>query len=214
MTNMHYRTEQEAFWAGSFGNQYTDRNQGNISIASNISLFCQAFRRAEKPSRCIEFGANIGLNLIALKCLYPDQQHYAIEINSHAVEKLRQQAPWVNIFETSILEFDVNNFIKMGGADFVLVKGVLIHINPDELKSVYEKLYLSTKRYLLLCEYYNPTPTTVNYRGHSERLFKRDFAGEILDSYSDMKLLDYGFVYHHDKSFPLDDITWFLLEKI
>jgi spore coat polysaccharide biosynthesis protein SpsF len=44
-------------------------------------------------------------------------------------------------------------------------------------------------------------------------LFKRDFAGEMLDKYADLKLCDYGFVYHREK-FSQDDISWFLLEKI
>jgi len=44
-------------------------------------------------------------------------------------------------------------------------------------------------------------------------LFKRDFAGEMLERFADLKLLDYGFVYRRDPNFPQDDITWFLLEK-
>ena len=72
---------------------------------------------------------------------------------------------------------------------------------------------ISSKKYILICEYYNPSPTTISYRGHSDRLFKRDFAGEMLDKFSDLKLVDYGFSYHRDNSFPQDDITWFLLQK-
>ena len=51
----------------------------------------------------------------------------------------------------------------------------------------------------------------VTYRGHTGRLFKRDFAGELLDKYQDLELLDYGFQYHRDYNFPSDDSTWFLL---
>jgi hypothetical protein len=29
-----------------------------------------------------------------------------------------------------------------------------------------------------------------------------------------LKLIDYGFCYHRDPQEPLDDITWFLLEKV
>ena len=97
--------------------------------------------------------------------------------------------------------------------DLVLIKGVLIHINPDYLPQVYETLYQSTGRYLLISEYYNPTPVQVSYRGHSDRLFKRDFCGEFLDHYPDFELIDYGFVYHRDPNFPQDDTTWFLLER-
>ena len=55
---------------------------------------------------------------------------------------------------------------------------------------------------------------TIEYRGHKDRLFKRDFAGEFLKKYSDTKLIDYGFLYHLDSNFPQDDETWFLIEKI
>jgi pseudaminic acid biosynthesis-associated methylase len=90
---------------------------------------------------------------------------------------------------------------------------VLIHINPDMLDLVYEKLFNATSKYILIGEYYNPTPISVSYRGHEDRLFKRDFAGDILKKYPDLKLVDYGFVYKGDPTFPQDDITWFLLEK-
>ena len=53
---------------------------------------------------------------------------------------------------------------------------------------------------------------TVNYRGNSDRLFKRDFAGELMDRYP-LRLIAYGFSYHRDNYFPQDDSTWFLLEK-
>ena len=81
------------------------------------------------------------------------------------------------------------------------------------LDVVYSKLYAASKRYILVCEYYNPAPVTINYRGHDDRLFKRDFAGELMEKYSDLELVDYGFCYKRDPAFPQDDVTWFLLEK-
>ncbi|GAA0704411.1 hypothetical protein [Dyella marensis] len=39
------------------------------------------------------------------------------------------------------------------------------------------------------------------------------FCGEIMDRYPDLRLVDYGFAYRRDPSFPQDDITWSLLEK-
>jgi hypothetical protein len=66
----------------------------------------------------------------------------------------------------------------------------------------------------MITEYYNPTPLAMDYRGHKDRLFKRDFCGEILDMYSDLELINYGFVYHRDPKYPVDDLNWFLIEKI
>ena len=65
----------------------------------------------------------------------------------------------------------------------MLIKGVLIHMNPESLPAVYEALHKATGRYLLVCEYYNPTPVAVTYRGHTNRLFKRDFCGEIMTAF-------------------------------
>ena len=90
--------------------------------------------------------------------------------------------------------------------------GVLIHIQPDRLPTIYENLFKGSKKYILIGEYYNPTPVEIEYRGVSGVLYKRDFAGELIDSF-DLKLIDYGFIYHRDEIKKLDDITWFLLSK-
>lgn len=82
------------------------------------------------------------------------------------------------------------------------------------LQKVYDKLYACANKYMLIAEYYNPKPVSNNYRGYENKLFKRDFAGELIDKYPDLRLRDYGFVYHRDQVFPQDDISWFLLEKI
>ena len=82
-------------------------------------------------------------------------------------------------------------------------------VNPQ----VYDKLVAACGRYLMVAEYYNPAPVAIPYRGHSDRLFKRDFAGEIMDRHPQLQLVDYGFAYRRDPNFPQDDITWFLMEK-
>ena len=203
-----FKTEQESFWAGEFGTEYAARNQGAALLASNLAFFSRALRAAGDPRACMEFGANIGMNLKALKLLYPRQQQFAVEINPAAANELRALLEPARVFEGSILDF-----VPQQTFDLVLIKGVLIHMNPDRLSQIYDTLHRSTGRYLLVCEYYNPTPVEVPYRGHTGRLFKRDFCGELLDRYSDLRLADYGFAYRRDPSFPQDDITWFLLEK-
>ena len=157
---------------------------------------------------CIEFGANIGMNLKALKLLHPDQEQHGIEINIAAARELALIIPPTHVFQSSILDFKPQQ-----DYDLVLIKGVLIHINPDELPQVYDKLIATSRKYLLVAEYYNPTPVAISYRGHTDRLFKRDFAGEIMDRHPQMELIDYGFVYRRDPNFPQDDITWFLMKR-
>jgi spore coat polysaccharide biosynthesis protein SpsF len=205
---MEFKTEQETFWAGSFGNEYIQRNQGDALLASNLNFFSTALRTACGVKSCIEFGANIGMNLKAMKLLYPAVELHGIEINTGASNELARVIPAGNVVNSSILDF-----APLQTWDLVLIKGVLIHINPASLLSVYDKLVASCARYLLVAEYYNPTPVAIPYRGHNDRLFKRDFAGEILERHSQMRLLDYGFAYRRDPCFPQDDITWFLMER-
>ena len=64
----------------------------------------------------------------------------------------------------------------------------------------------------MIAEYFNPSPITVNYRGEKKALFKRDYAGELIDRFH-LKLVDYGFIYDRDNLIPMDNFTWFLLEK-
>lgn len=208
MQRDNFRTEQEAFWAGAFGSDYIGRNQGEKLLASNLDFMAKALKSARGLSSCIEFGANIGMNLRALKLLYPELDMSAIEINADAAKELKDLLPSDQVHNTSILDFTPQRTY-----DLTLIKGVLIHLNPDVLPEVYDKLVESSARYLLVAEYYNPSPVAIPYRGHGDRLFKRDFAGEIMERHTNMKLVDYGFAYRHDPSFPQDDITWFLMEK-
>jgi pseudaminic acid biosynthesis-associated methylase len=204
-----YKTEQEAFWAGDFGSEYTQRNTGSKKVAANIALFTKIFRLTENVSSVLEFGSNIGLNLQAVRAILPQVEMSAIEINLAAVAELRKWGmDTVRIYPQSILDFKPDY-----PRDFVFSKGLLIHLDPDSLPLVYQSMYDSSKRYLALAEYYNPDPVSVRYRGNDNRLFKRDFAGEIMDRYPDMRLLDYGFTYRRDANFPQDDLTWFMLEK-
>lgn len=207
MQDRQFQTDQEKFWAEEFGTEYIDRNTGDQLTSSNISFFAKSLKSVQKISTCIEFGSNVGVNLKALQCLFPELQSFGIEINTNAAQKLAKTIGDENIFNGSILDFEVSKTF-----DLVLIKGVLIHINPKYLNKVYKKLYESTHKYILIAEYYNPTPIEIEYRGNRNKLFKRDFAGEILDLYEDLELLDYGFVYYRDL-FPQDDITWFLLKK-
>jgi spore coat polysaccharide biosynthesis protein SpsF len=204
---LHFQTDQEKFWADKFGDEYTDRNQGAKLLASNISFFSKILSKTQDMKSVIELGANLGLNLHAIKYLIPEASLSAVEINKHACEQLGLIEK-INVYNQSILDF--SSEIKY---DLVLIKGVLIHINPEKLSQAYNLIYNICNKYICIAEYYNPMPVAITYRGHENRLFKRDFAGEMLDRFKDLVLIDYGFAYHRDNNFVQDDLTWFLIEK-
>jgi len=200
-------TEQEAFWQGAFGDDYVERNDGADLVASNIALFVKALSRAGRIDSLIEFGTNRGLNLIALRRLLPHCRLAGVEINAKAHAAVSSLGV-ADVWRGSVFDYPVTEQF-----DLALIKGVLIHLAPERLADAYAKLHAASRRWILLAEYYNPTPVEIDYRGHAGKLFKRDFAGELIDRYPDLRLVDYGFCYHRDPVFPTGDANWFLLEK-
>ncbi len=205
---MAYKTEQESFWAGEFGDEYSQRNNSESLLVNKTAFFSKVLQRTGVLQSVLELGSNVGLNLQAINKLLPNTELSAIEINAFAKEQLEKWGGCKEIFHQSALEFTSDNCYEM-----TMILGVLIHINPQELPQMYQKLYDHSQRWVLLSESYNPTPVEVKYRGNDGRYFKRDFAGEMMAQYPDLKLVDYGFIYHGDPAFPLDDTTWFLMEK-
>ena len=203
-----FKTQQEAFWAGEFGDEYSARVDGDNLLAAYTAMHARILQRTSGIRSVLEFGANIGLNLKALRRLLPQAELSAIELNPKAIIALEANPEIKSVYKQSILEFQPDY-----QRDLVLIKTVLIHINPDVLPAVYERLYRSSSKYICVAEYYSPTPVTVEYRGHKDRLFKRDFAGEILEKFPDLALVDYGFVYHRDSNFAIGDVNWFLMER-
>lgn len=199
---------QEKFWKGNFGKGYIKRNFSKKIQTNTDKFFKKIFFQNKniKIKSLIELGSNIGNNINSIQKLFKYTKVTAVEINKDACEVLRIRNPKINIINTSIEKLKIRSKY-----DLVLVKGVLIHINPNQLKDVYKKIFNLSKKYILIAEYYSPYPTKLVYRGVKNKLFKRDFVGEILKKYN-VKLIDYGFTYRYDK-YPQDDINWFLLKK-
>lgn len=139
MTNT---TEQEAFWEGDFGNEYTDRNRGAGWVAANAAFFSKVLASTQPVKRVLELGPNIGLNLMALRHLFPTAKLTGVEINQKAASELQSNLPDVDLHVSSILGFQPE-----ATWDLVFTKGVLIHINPDKLPIVYELMYRASSRF-------------------------------------------------------------------
>ena len=203
---MKYRTEQENFWVGKFGQEYMERNGFSLHFYSKVIAWSQILKRINSIQSVKEFGCNIGLNLSAINKLKPNIHLSGIEINPDAAKRAS---------ELNIADIQVGTILDEmphDPVDLTFTFGVLIHIEPNHLQTVYKNLVNNSKKYVLVVEYFNPTPTTHVYRGYSNKLFKRDFAGELIDGFN-LKLVDYSFIYSRDNVAPSDNFTWFLMEK-
>ena len=200
--------EQEIFWQGMFGDEYIGRNISDQLLSSNIKLFSDVFSATKTLDSILELGANVGMNIRAIKALLPAAQIDAVEINPKAHAILTDTGLCRNASLCSISEFNPERTY-----DLSFTKTVLIHLNDDDLLTAYETLYKSSRNYILVAEYYSPYKECVEYRGHSNKLFKRDFCKELMTHYPKLKLIDYDFIYRGDPVFPQDDISWFLMQK-
>lgn len=207
-------SETTDFWKGEFGDSYTERNRGVALVNSNTALFRKALTPMffTTPMRVIEFGANIGLNIQALRQIhvFSTCEYAAVEVNATAAEELRRDGN-IAVHEASMLDLEEP---WGGGYDLAISKGVLIHIHPEQLYRAYGAIYRASRRFIFLAEYHNPTPVEVEYRGNVGRLWKRDFAADMLEMFPDLVVRNYGFAWKHDPVAPQDDLFWVLMEKV
>ena len=68
---MNYKTEQEAFWAGEFGNNYINRNDSERFLFSKVAMWSNILKSANLIKSIKELGCNIELNLLTLNKLNP-----------------------------------------------------------------------------------------------------------------------------------------------
>ncbi len=153
-------------------------------------------------------GANIGNNLRALSRI-TGAELFALEPNQSARERLERDRV---VDSSRILNGHASDMeMADGSVDLAFTSGVMIHIHPDHLAAACREMHRVTRRYVVCIEYFADTPQQIPYRGHDEKLFKRDFGGFWLDRHPDLRLLDYGFAWKRVTG--LDNVTWWVFEK-
>lgn len=205
---MTFNSEQEKFWATTYADDYIRKNS-----QFDLQLGAEAWRKmlsgTEGVRHFLECGCNIGRNINQIKLVLPESMPSIIEISEPAFKFVTSRYDFEHAFNGSILDsqFDKASF------DLVFTMGVLIHINPDQLVKHMAKMFDYSRKYILIGEYFNRTPVTIEYQGEVDKLFKRDFGKLFIENF-DVKLIDYGFLwgYVYDSA-GFDDITWWLLEK-
>ena len=200
---------QDAFWTDEYAEDYRSKNS-EFDNELGRKGWAKILEKADLIEKTyLEVGCNIGRNLDQLSLLDPELTPSAIEINSKALDYVRSRHALQRSFCGPAQE------ASFPGAFFELVFtcGVLIHVPPEDLLDVMKKMHGWTSKYIVIAEYFNRTPVSIEYQGRPNLLFKRDFGAMFADSF-DVRLVDYGFLW--GKIFDaagFDDITWWLFEK-
>ena len=202
-------TPQEDFWKNKIAAGYA---QDNSTFNEKLGLLAweRMLTKIDKSeiSTYLDCGSNIGRNIGFLKHILPTAAANIIELASDPYEKCINEFQIQNSFLGPIKDARFDRKF-----DLVFTNVVLIHINPDDLIESMSRMYELSSKYILIGEYFNRTPVMIDYRGESDRLFKRDFGKLFLENFN-AKVLDYGFLWGHefDKA-GFDDITYWLFEK-
>lgn len=201
--------EQEQFWEKEYALEYIEKNSN-----FDNGLGVEAWKIMLKYTKgdfieYLECGCNIGRNIKQIELAFPTAKPSIIEISKPAFDYVTSQYSFTKACNSRIL--DAN--LKKNYFDLVFTIGVLIHINPERLLDHMEKMFNFSNRYILIGEYFNRTPISIEYQGQKEKLFKRDFGKLFLENFK-VKLVDYGFLWGHIyDAAGFDDITWWLFEK-
>jgi len=207
---MSIHNKQINFWTGHAGNRYIKRNQSSDENHKNrINFWKNILSRValNNNSKILEVGANIGLNLKAIKSIKKFDL-YAIEPNSNACQEIIKN----NILDKEHLLHDVANEIGFSDNkfDIVFTCGVLIHIHPENLLDAMKEIYRVSKKYIVCAEYFSDKDEEINYHGEDGLLFKKDFGSFYLDNFPNLKLIDYGFSWKRVTG--MDNLTWWIFE--
>ena len=201
MSSNNSDTAQAQFWRGEFGDTYVGRNAATSEhLRSRVAMWAKIMDAliGDPPTSILEVGSNIGNNLRALRTL-TGAEMYAVEPNEQARSTLVSDglATKIGLADNAV--------------DLALTSGVLIHIHPDDLLASCAEIHRVSRRYIACIEYFSDKPEAIPYRGHSDKLFKRDFGGFWLDNFADLRVCDYGFFWK--RLTGLDNLTWWLFEK-
>ncbi len=201
---MRVKTPQEVYWEGQEGSSWFARNDLNPVTREN--LFKAVLSKTFGVRQICELGCGQGHNLLSIGRLSKNYELTGVELNPSAIEILNKNER-IRSIQASIQDVEIEHKF-----DFVFVCGVLVCINED-LPIVYKKMDSLSRRYIFICEYFNPVPVEIVYRGHHGQLFKRDFAKEFMQSANGKySVVDYGFVWKElDPAW--DNVNWTLLEK-
>lgn len=153
---------QEQFWAGDFGNAYTERNR--VDWWARMPFWAKVMAMT-CPRSVGEVGCNAGWNLMAIRALTWGIGVHGVDVNERAVQQAQEAG----------LHVEVGTVADIAEADLIFTAGVLIHVAPDDLPQMIRAIADKAGRYVLAVEYEASYEQAITYRGHTGQLWKRPY---------------------------------------
>lgn len=194
----------ESLWYGSFGDEYTVRNDCDFLPRRN---FWTRMMDLTDAQLVLEVGCSSGHNLELISDNLLKKCHaWGVDVNAKALSILHARRPGINAAQ--VTGFDLP--FRDDYFDLVFTAGVLIHQRPEEVEMMMQEIIRVSAKYVLAVEYYNDIFLEVPYRGHDGALFKGPY-GEIYERKYGLRLIERGRV---GKADGFDDCFYWLLSKV
>jgi len=131
---------------------------------------------------------------------------YGLEINKKAYELAKKNNPDITFIHSSFEDYDPQG----EKFDVVCTGGILGHMDPSVVKLAIQKMISLSKRYIFGFGNYADELTEVNYRGHSNQLWKHNYPQLFRNSYPSLKTIKEEKLQYKNEN--LVDVVY-LLEK-
>lgn len=210
-------TEQTIFWEGTFGVEYTERNNFTVAELDEMYLKKYGITRTAmnkdflediSTKKVLEVGCDVANQLRCLQSMGYNSL-YGIELQNYAVEKAKELTKGINIIQGSGFEipFKDNYF------DLVFTSGVLIHISPKDIHHILDEIYRVSKRYIWGFEYFTEVHEEIPYRGNNDKLWKANFMRLFIGRFPDLRVVKEQ-KYKYVSNDNVNQNQMYLLEKV
>jgi pseudaminic acid biosynthesis-associated methylase len=209
------RTNQEAAWSGQHGFRYVVHHLSEDWKKTRVPLWSKLLEQMPGVQSVAEFGCNIGANLKALHHINPSLDLAGVEINRFAVDMLKREGICA-VQQGSIATVDFGRKF-----DLVFSRGVLIHIQPEDLPTVYANMERHAGKYLVIWENFSETP--YHFDTYSERVtggkmgegyqFWRDFAGDFQKQFPIWSAVSSGVDLKAGAKPKHGDLVWTIMQR-
>lgn len=200
---MELVTEQEKHWADPVWAQgYMSRNKAALLAIKRVPFWTEIISLTGARS-ILEVGCNVGSNLRAIRTVDRQLELKGIDISYDACI----EAVMVGLDVEQVRAADVG--VKWPQKfDLSATVGCLIHVGESEIIDVMRSIIASSNRFVLAVEYAANETESLEYRGYSERLWRRPFGRMYAEL--GLKEVATGFL---GKDQGFDDCTYWLMER-
>lgn len=183
-------------WRGPFGDEYLARNQPTVDQVRPVLDHILAGIEFDSV---LEVGCSKGHNLLALES--DGRLLSGVEPNDQARHAAQHEG--LDVIDGDILDLPYLD----DSYDLVLTCGVLIHIAPPDIRQAVNEVVRVTRRYVLAIEYGAVEEEMVEYRGHKDILWRRNF-GKLYEAWGGLRIVRH----ESTNSMMYPGAEWWLLE--